>query len=134
MPLPLPLPPLAALPPHPEFRDMVRYQATGLLVVFIALFLLWAMMELLGAVFRRRERTATENVSPVASTSSSAPAGRPITEPEDIPEHHLVVIAAAVHDAFGPRARVISVAPHDDRHNWAIEGRRDIFAGHKLRP
>ncbi|MDR1280841.1 MAG: hypothetical protein LBK99_08465 [Opitutaceae bacterium] len=56
---------------------------------------------------------------------------------EVIPETHMIVIAAVVANTFGRRARIRSVT-HDyhksiESRQWAHEGRRDIFASHRIR-
>ncbi|EIP99098.1 hypothetical protein OpiT1DRAFT_03602 [Opitutaceae bacterium TAV1] len=85
---------------------------------------------------------AAEAASQVASTVS-APAPRAESSGNDrdrsevIPETHMTLIAAAVANAFGRRARIRSVT-HDynrsiESRQWAHEGRRDIFASHRIR-
>ncbi|HEY0945848.1 MAG TPA: hypothetical protein VGD81_11295 [Opitutaceae bacterium] len=49
------------------------------------------------------------------------------------------LIAAAVSATLGPGSRVHAVVPTTDRHidlqmfHWSLEGRRQIFASHRLR-
>ena len=49
----------------------------------------------------------------------------------------LAVITAAVHAAIQTPAKILSIkkleAPESARMAWALEGRRAIFASHKLR-
>jgi hypothetical protein len=49
-----------------------------------------------------------------------------------VPPLILAIITAAIHCAYQGRLRVVAVmpTPHID---WAREGRRDIFASHRIR-
>lgn len=53
-----------------------------------------------------------------------------------IPPEHVVVIAAAVAAACGPRARVSWITPLDDRDNrasWLTDGRSQVMSMHAPR-
>jgi hypothetical protein len=125
------------LPPEPEIGDLIAFQLNGLIVVGSALVLIWGLMELLGAFFRRAEAAALA----AAAGTAGAPGGAqtvatPIVgtvAPPEIPATDLVLIAAAVHATLGPRARIISLSPRPEARDWAAEGRRAIFATHKVR-
>ena len=43
-----------------------------------------------------------------------------------------IIIAAAIHAAYGPNLRIVTIAPVHDV-EWAREGRRDIFSSRRLR-
>lgn len=119
------LPPLgAALPEYPEFLDTLVYQLNGLVVVFIALGLIWGMLEVAGLCFKRHPQPASQ---PVAM----APA-----EPENAgtPAEIMAAIAAAVHVTLGSEHRIASIVPLEtSAHDWALEGRRQIHSARKVR-
>ncbi len=124
-------PPLATLPEYPNVGESLLYQATGLAVVLIALCTIWFLLELIGVFFKRADaRVKTAPVSPVA-TAAPAVASEP--PPGTIPAEVVAVIAAAVHVTLGGRHRIHSVTPALSPVDWAREGRREIFASHKLR-
>ncbi len=140
------VPPLAiALPDDPGLGDLIAFQLNGIIVVATALILIWGLMELLGAFFRRAEAAAsakaaansTANAPATANALTAAPAGAgpaaAPAAPRAIPPDDLVLIFAAVHATLGPRARIISLAPRPEARDWAAEGRRAIFATHKVR-
>jgi hypothetical protein len=59
-------------------------------------------------------------------------AGHPVDS--DVDTETAVVIAATVAALWGPSARIVSVGePRGGMKMWAIEGRRQIFASHKIR-
>ena len=127
-----------AIPAHPDLGEVIGFQINGLIVVGAALGLIWGMLELLGAVFRRISAAEAAAADALAASAPAAPA-RPAapspapTAPGAIPETDLVLIAAAVHAALGPRARIIALSPRPEARDWAVEGRRAIFATHKVR-
>lgn len=49
-----------------------------------------------------------------------------------IPPLLFAIIAAAVHSTHGASMRIVTIIPMGD-HDWAREGRRDIFTSHRLR-
>jgi Na+-transporting methylmalonyl-CoA/oxaloacetate decarboxylase gamma subunit len=130
---------LAALPAHPDLGEVIAFQINGLVVVLIALGLIWGLMELLGAFFRRsaaKAAAATPRAvapAPTATPPAAASPAPPTAAPGEIPHTDLVLIAAAIHATLGPRARVIALSPRPEAHVWATEGRRAIFATHKVR-
>jgi Na+-transporting methylmalonyl-CoA/oxaloacetate decarboxylase gamma subunit len=147
----------AALPEHPPFIESITYQLTGLLVVFAALGSIWVVMELAGGFFRRadtRREPAAGPVAPVipevaAASGEIAPLtcaliaatvhcayngkARILSVEEARPQLVQAIIAASVHCMFEGRARVVSVEPVHADTAWAREGRRDIFASHRIR-
>lgn len=129
MPVTLPGLILAYLPDHPSLTEILGFQLNGLIVVFTALTLIWGLMEVLGAFFRRRAASAKPRMT-APPPGPAAPA--PLVETGTPPEH-IVLIAAAVHATLGARARVVSINPHPDAQDWAAEGRRQIFSTRKVR-
>ena len=131
---------LAALPEFPSVRESLGFQLTGLMVVFIALVLIWGLMELSGAIFRRLDASAKTRVpAPAPAAAPATPAAAPASvsaSPEDGPDAAtLAVIFAAVHTVLGGAAhRVVSVTPAAEAPlDWSREGRRDHFSSHRVR-
>jgi Na+-transporting methylmalonyl-CoA/oxaloacetate decarboxylase gamma subunit len=114
---------IASLPEFPSLGESLRFQLTGLAVVFIALGSIWAVMEIAGAWFKRHPQ-------PVAS----APAA-PTVAPADaaIDPATLAIIAAAVHVTVGGPHRIHAITAADHPVDWAREGRRHHFASHQVR-
>lgn len=130
----LPLP-LAALSEYPTTLESIRYQVTGLAVVFIALGLIWVMMEILGAFFRRlaASQAAAKAAAQAAAAALLPPPPPPAPVPTGPSPATVAVIIAAVHCTLGHRPhRIISVSPAEP-HDWSREGRRDIFSSHRVR-
>lgn len=124
----------AALSPHPTWIELLIFQLNGLVVVFIALGSIWGAVEIVGYFFKRGAAASTAGISPPAV----APAGAAVSTPpaqgaEGIDPQTIVVIAAAVHATLGARYRVRAITTGDMNIEWAQEGRRQIFASHKVR-
>ncbi|HLP06673.1 MAG TPA: OadG family protein [Opitutaceae bacterium] len=128
------LPLAAGLPPHPEFLESITYQVVGLVVVFSALGAIWLLMELMGALFRAADarRARPLPAAPLPSTAT-ATAG-------DLRPELIAVITAAVHSSIDSAATIVAITPvaaHQETNlnllAWSSEGRRQIFASHKLR-
>jgi len=133
------LPLAAALTENPTMLDALSYQAVGLIVVFTALGSIWGLLELMGWIFRAAERRA-----------AAARAAAPVLEQEPVlllePGTHAIspqvvaVITAAAHECLQAGDRIVSIMPVHLQPNvdvnllaWSGEGRRQIFASHKLR-
>jgi len=114
----------AAIPDYPTLGDSLRFQLTGLAVVFIALGSIWAAMELIGAYFRRHPQLEPAPVS--------APAPAPAVEPGP-DATTLAIIAAAIHVTIGGPHRIHAITAADHPVDWAREGRRHHFASHQVR-
>ncbi len=115
-------PHLSQLPAQPSLSELLEFQATGLVVVVGALALLWFLLELTGAFFRRR--TALPASVPVESAV-----------PDDsINQGVVAAIAAAVHVTLQGRPHQITeIRATDANPTWAAEGRRDHFSSHRVR-
>ncbi len=135
--------PLFALAEYPTVGESLRFQFVGLTVVFIVLCSIWAMMEIVGAFFKRRQAAAEAAkrkapatptpAAPVVTSAAPAPVAAAASDNGPGPEI-TAVIAAAVHMVCGPRHRIHAIAPVVPEHlDWAREGRRHIFASHKTR-
>lgn len=122
------LPPLgAALPEHPELLESLIYQLNGLVVVFIALGLIWGLLETVGVFFRQRSRPVSEPPPAVAAVEPGQPANA-------ISPELTAAIAAAVHVTLEASHRIASIIPVDPPvHDWALEGRRQIHSARKVR-
>lgn len=116
----------AALPDFPTLGDSIRFQLTGLAVVFIALGSIWAAMELIGAYFRRHPQSAP--VPPPAPAPTRATAVEPGPDAAT-----LAIIAAAIHVTIGGPHRIHAITAADHPVDWAREGRRHQFASHQVR-
>lgn len=118
---------LAQLPPRPSFSEVLEFQATGLVVVFGALAVLWILLELMGAFFRRRPAaTAAPAPSP---QSAAAP-----TAEDGLTDGVVAAIAAAVHVTMkGQPHQITEIKPSKNNPNWAAEGRREHFSSHRVR-
>ncbi|PTY08309.1 hypothetical protein DB347_01620 [Opitutaceae bacterium EW11] len=129
--LALPPPVFGVLPEHPAFFESIGYQINGLAVVFIALGLIWAVMETIGIYFKRRDTTQRLAAAPPdavipTAESESPPDGQPT------PELAAVIAAAVAFTMRGQRYRIEAIAPATYS-DWAREGRRQIFASHQVR-
>ena len=141
--------------------DSTVFQLDGLLVVFIALGLAWAAIAVLGIYFKRAAimaasaATATATVAAKAAAEAARPApavaltpvvpaapvppvapvvpaeAAPLVAPDMTPEL-VAVIAAAVQLTLRDAYRIHAIVPVAG-HDWAHEGRRQIFASHQIR-
>jgi hypothetical protein len=116
-PLPLPL----ALSEYPGFAELIAFQATGLVVVFLALGSIWAATELIGRFFSSRP-------APAPAVPAPGPASVDAIDPATV-----VLIAAAVHATVGAPHRIHAITAADHPVDWAREGRRSHFASHQIR-
>jgi hypothetical protein len=114
------LPPLLVLSAHPSITEVLRFQLSGLLVVFMALGSIWLLVATTGWFFQRRApaRPLPTAASPLAAGSDGA---------------LIAVITAAVQTTLGPGTRVVLVKPIRVDGDWAREGRRQIFSSHRTR-
>jgi hypothetical protein len=117
---------VAYLPEFPTLRESLGFQANGLIVVLIALCSIWGVLELIGLYFKRVERQA----GLVAETTGPA---APQPAEVGLSPEIIAVIASAVHATLGPRHRIHAVTTVEPPVDWAREGRRQIFASHKVR-
>lgn len=124
-------PPLgAALPEYPELLDSLVYQLNGLVVVFVALGLIWGMLELVGLYFKQRPQFVRQ---PEMTVPAVEPQAAPVPAAADQNEI-MAAIAAAVHVSLDAGHRIESVVPVEiPAHDWALEGRRQIHSARKVR-
>ena len=130
---------LLALPEHPGIGESLVYQFNGLVVVFIALSLIWVMMEIMGAIFRRvavNQAARAAAAAPVARPDPVAPAPAPPVAPavaDDVDPATYAAIVAAVYCTLGQGHRIVGVTAVLDPRDWSREGRRDHFSSHRVR-
>lgn len=123
---------LAQLPAHPSIPEVLEYQVTGLVVVFLALGSLWVLLEIMGRFFRRRLPAAAPALK--RPTTAAIPADIAAPEPLGPTPALLAAISAAVHVALAGRAhRIAAIQPAPVAAAWAAEGRREIFSSHRVR-
>lgn len=115
-------PVIAVLSRDSSWWEKIGYQVNGLAVVFVALGLIWGVMEVIGFFFQLAARRAAR-VMPVAPT----PVG------EGLPVATVAAITAAVHATMGTAIQIRAIAIANPDAQWAREGRREVFQSHKLR-
>lgn len=136
--LPFATPLLAALPPNPTVGETLTFQLNGLIVVFIALSSIWGAVELIGFFYKRAAKAAPKvpaapRSAVAAGSIGASEAAEAAPAPSGIDPNTLTVIAAAVHATLGGRHRVRAITTGEMHIEWAQEGRRQIFASHKVR-
>lgn len=119
---------LGVLPEHPSLGESIPFQLTGLAVVFIALGLIWFVLEVMGLYFKRRAPAPS-----AAPAVSAAPAPAAPAMPADLPPELVAVIAATVQVSLEGPYRIQAIVPVNPGQDWAHEGRRQIFASHQVR-
>lgn len=109
----------------------------GFLLVVIILLLLWGMTALIGKTFMALEaKKAAKAKAALASASASAPApsqslAPAASTPGGPTDEEVAAIAAAIAMCMQGGARIVSIRPSSS--DWGREGRRQIFASHKIR-
>ncbi|PIE57899.1 MAG: hypothetical protein CSA33_06410 [Desulfobulbus propionicus] len=111
----------------PGLGAAVHY-LSGFLFVLLVLFLLWLVIDVLGILFFRQKKKAAalSGAEDIASTFPSS-AGKP----DQIPEDHLVAIAAAVTVIINCQYRLVSI--RNTSANWSREGRREHLHSHSFK-
>lgn len=102
---------------------------SGFLFVLLVLCVLWLVVEAIGYRFRSQDK---KNAAAIAAARKrlSTPA-KQADKPEQIPEEHLVAIAAAVTLMLGSQHRLVSI--RKSRADWGREGRREHLHSHSFR-
>ncbi|MBE2214323.1 MAG: hypothetical protein IAE82_10670 [Opitutaceae bacterium] len=115
----------------------VSFQTAMLLVVVVVLAFLGKKLADLGRAVRDlEERLAARTPAGVSEPGANPvqPVAHAPGEPVDVDTETAVVISATVAALWGPTARIVSVGePKGGVRLWALEGRRQIFASHKIR-
>jgi len=133
--------------------DSVVLQLDGFLFVVVSLGLTWAVITALGVYFKRAAIIAAASAAATAAAAQAravAPVASPapvaVNTPEpvvlpaasepapitDLPPELVAVIAAAVQLTLRDAYRIHAIIPVAG-HEWAHEGRRQIFASHQVR-
>jgi len=103
-----------------------------LLIVFLAVGTVWLLIDArrnLIATYGGGAQSPAPQQAQVPGNRASVPAPAGQLAPEI-----LAVIAAAVHTTLGRSSRIVSISTDDEEaHAWALEGRRAIYATHKVR-
>lgn len=111
----------------PGLGNAVQY-LSGFVFVLLVLCVLWLVVEAIGYGFCRRKKKAEALAAVDQRLSASAPA---VDNPDQLPEEHLVVIAAAVTMLLGRQHRLVSIRSANA--NWGREGRRQHLHSHSFR-
>ncbi len=108
---------------------------TAMLCVFLVVLVFMGkkLADLGRAVRALEDKLAASPVIGTGRPGASSPvAGRPVDT--DVDTETAVVIAATAAALWGPSARIVSVGENRGQVRlWALEGRRQIFASHKIR-
>ena len=130
------IPLAAAISDRPGLWDSISYQVVGLLVVFTALGSIWFLMEVMGFVFRTIEARKRAGAAVVPATAKE----RMELPLPGVPPEVIAVITAAAHASLQAGEHIIAIHPLGRDHDvnvqvgaWSSEGRRQIFAGRKVR-
>ena len=127
----------------PTAGELIEFQATGLLVVFVVLGAITGMSALLSKLLKTflpkqyygktmpppasaPVAKPVAPVAPAASVASVAPAG--LSQ-----DKVLVLLTAAAHEVFGSSASVVSFRPVGSSDTlWSVQGRAAHHSSHKL--
>jgi len=105
---------------------LIDFKTALLVIVTVALV---AVSRKLIGLHRRIEVLETTPPFPAPGASRTPPLSRDTITPETV-----AVISAAIHTTLRSRLRILSIGqicPH--RQAWSAEGRRQVFASHKVR-
>lgn len=126
------IPPVMAAGDAGAEMSQVSFQTAMLLVIVVVLAFLGKKLADLGRTVRELEERLAAS-APRATPASVVPPHAPVGG-DDVDTETAVVIAATVAALWGPSARIVSVGePRGGVRLWALEGRRQIFASHKIR-
>ena len=126
-------PVFATLPEFPSLGESLEFQLTGLAVVFIALSSIWGLLELMGWIFRAIAKRADRRVPPPAPSPLVTLSPGFASRNGALPTEVAAAITAAVFVVCdGQHCRIASITPADAGFDWAREGRREIFASHRM--
>ncbi len=137
---------VAELSSAPPWGDVLFFMGLGFVMVMIVLLTLAGIIALQGILFARYavKMSGRPGAPSPAPQSSPAPAATPaaapvasgpesVSMPGPVEPEILAVIAAAVSCVLDQPHRILAVKPAPTMQHWSIEGRRQIFASHKVR-
>ena len=107
---------------NPSMGEIIEFQATGLLVVFVVLgaitgismFMSWCLKTFLPSQYYGKAMPAAAKAAPApAPKSAAAPAAKaPVAAPGGLSQEKILVLLTAVaHEMFGSSASVVSFRP-----------------------
>lgn len=108
-------------------------QLVGIIVVFFCLVSLAVVVWLVGKVFIAIDRSKKPAPASAAASKPGTPAPTAAPAASGLTPQLVAVIAAAVDTALdGRKHRILNIS-QSPASPWAISGRTDIFASHRLR-
>jgi hypothetical protein len=128
----------------PTVGELVEFQATGLLVVFVVLGAITAISMLLSwllKVFLPNQYYGKATPAPAAKAAPAAPAAKAapvaaaaaVTSSGLSQEKLLVILTAAAHEVLGVPVSVVSFRPVGSRRcSLVVQGRATHHSSHKL--
>jgi hypothetical protein len=126
----------------PTVGELVEFQATGLLVVFVVLgaitaismFLSWLLKVFLPNQYYVKATPApAAKAAPAAPVAKAAPVAAAVTSSGLSQEKLLVILTAAAHEVLGVPVSVVSFRPVGSADAlWAVQGRATHHSSHKL--
>lgn len=130
---------------NPSMGEIIEFQATGLLVVFVVLgaitgismFLSWCLKTFLPSQYYGKAMPAAAKAAPAPAPKpvAAAPAAKaPAVAPGGLSQEKiLVLLTAAAHEVLGSSASVVSFRPAGSSDAlWSIHGRAAHHSSHKL--
>ncbi len=128
---------------NPGVIEALKY-LNGFLLVMLTLGALWGVTVLLGSFFTRKKpkheafkaaRVENEDEAEQrrqAIATAAAIAAITSNPHVKVPPHLVAVITASIHSVLhGRKHRIVSIRPSQS--HWSAEGRRQIFASHRVR-
>jgi len=110
----------------PTVGEIVEFQITGLLVVFVVLGAITLLSSLMSALLKALVPDSYHCKKPAMEAAKAAPAAKPAAAPAATAsglshDKLLVILAAAAQEVFGKSAMVVSYSAADA--GWAMQGR-----------
>lgn len=125
----------------PTVGELVEFQLTGLLVVFVVLGAITAISALMSwmlKTFLPNQYHGKKTAAPVAKAAPAAPAAKSapaaaVTSSGLSQEKLLVILTAAAHEVLGVPVSVVSFRPVAAADAlWTVQGRASHHSSHKL--
>ena len=127
----------------PTAGELVEFQLTGLLVVFVVLgaitaisaLMSWMLKTFLPSQYYGKTTPApAAKAAPAAPAAKAAPVGAATATPSGLTQEKLLVIlTAAAHEVLGVPVSVVSFRPVGSADAlWTVQGRATHHSSHKL--